>query len=122
MRIPRFIGKVTEESQLLIFCDASIKAYTTTLYLRVNDGTKFQVNLLFSKMRLVPIAKKRKMKDVTIPRLELLAVLIGVRDANFLVRELEMSGFCGPIHNVFYIGSKQENLYQCLLKIVLRRS
>ena len=91
VRIPRFIGKVTEESQLLIFCDASIKAYATTLYLRVNDGTKFRVNLLFSKMRLVPIAKKRRTKDVTIPRLELLAVLIGVRAANFVLRELEMN-------------------------------
>ena len=91
MRIPRFIGKVTEESQLLIFCDVSIKAYATTLYLRVHDGTKFRVNLLFSKMRLVPIAKKRRTKDVTIPRLELLAVLIGVRAANFVLRELEMN-------------------------------
>ena len=91
VRIPRFIGKVTEESQLLIFCDASIKAYATTLYLRENDGTKFRVNLLFSEMRLVPIAKKRRTKDVTIPRLELLAVLIGVRAANFLLMELEMN-------------------------------
>ena len=68
-----------------------MKAYATTLYLRANDGTKFQINLLFSKMRSVPIAKKKRLKDVTIPHLGLLAVLIGVRAANFLVRELEMS-------------------------------
>ena len=63
VRIHRFIGKAPKrDSQLPIFCDASMKAYTTTLYLRVNDGTKFQINLLFSKMRLVPIAKKEKIK------------------------------------------------------------
>ena len=82
-------------SQLLIFCDASMKAYATALYLRVDDGTKFQVNLLFSKMRLVPITRKKKknLKDITIPRLELLAVLIGVRAANFLVKELGVNVF-----------------------------
>ena len=42
-------------------------------------------------MCLVPIAKKKRLKDVIIPHLELLAALIGMRAANFLVRELEMS-------------------------------
>ena len=82
MKVSRFVGNVNKgDSQLLIFCDASMKAYATTLYLRVNDGTKFQVNLLFSKMRLVPITRKKKknIKDITIPHLELLAVLISVR-------------------------------------------
>ena len=56
---------------------------------------KFQVNLLFSKMRLVPITRKKKknLKDITIPRLELLAVLIGVRAANFLIKELGVNVF-----------------------------
>ena len=89
MRIPRFIEKAPKKDiQLLIFCDASMKVYATTLYLRVNDGTKFQINLLFSKMCFVPIAKKKRL---TIPCLELMAVLIGVRAANFLVKELEIS-------------------------------
>ena len=91
VKVPRFVGNVNKgDSQLLIFCDASMKAYATALYLRVNDGTKFQVNLLFSKMHLVPITRKKKknLEDITIPRLELLAVLIGVRVANFLVKEL----------------------------------
>ena len=89
--VSQFVGNINKgDSQLLIFCDASMKAYATALYLRVNDGTKFQVNLLFSKMRLVPITEKKKKqsKDITIPHLELLAVLIGVRAANFLVKEL----------------------------------
>ena len=71
---------------MLIFCDASTKAYATVLYLRLENG---QTNLLFSKMRLV--TKKRKQsKLITIPRFELLAVLIGVRATNFLVKVLEV--------------------------------
>ena len=63
VKVSRFVGNVSKgDSRLLIFCDASIKAYATTLYLRVNDGIKFQVNLLFSKMRLVPVTKKEEFK------------------------------------------------------------
>ena len=42
-------------------------------------------------MRLVPTAREKKrkyIKHLTIPRLELLAMLIGVRAANFIVKEL----------------------------------
>ena len=94
VEVSLFVGNVNKgDSQLLIFCDASMKAYATVLYLRVNDGTKFRVNLLFSKMRLVPTTRKKgkNLKNITIPRLELLAVLIGVRAANFLVKELGMN-------------------------------
>ena len=48
------------DNQLLIFCDASMKAYATVLYLRIKEGTKFQTNLLFSKMCLVPTARGKK--------------------------------------------------------------
>ena len=65
------------------------------------------------------------MKDENILRLELLAILIGVKAANVLLRELEMiiskRILCFDSQFV-YIGSKQEYLCQCLLKVVLRRS
>ena len=76
--------------QLLIFCDASVKAYAAVVYLRFKDGTNFQTNLLFAKMRLVPVGRKSSLKHLTIPRLELLAMLIGVRVANFIVKELRI--------------------------------
>ena len=60
--IPRIIGN--SNCQLLCFCDASAKAYASTVYLSSDAGA----NLLFS----------------SIPRLELLAVLIGVRMLNFV--------------------------------------
>ena len=37
-----------------------MKAYAIVLYLRIKEGTKFQTNLLFSKMRLVPTARGKK--------------------------------------------------------------
>ena len=65
LKISRFVGENINKrnNQLLIFCDASTKAYATLLYLRLENG---QTNLLFSKMRLVP--KKRKQSQlITIP-------------------------------------------------------
>ena len=69
--IPRFIGN--SNCQLLCFCDASTKAYASVIYLSSDAG----VNLLFSKARVAPI------KKLGTPRLELLAVLIGVRNSTF---------------------------------------
>ena len=77
--IPRFIGN--SNCQLLCFCDASTKAYASVIYLSSDAG----VNLLFSKARVAPI------KKLGTPRLELLAVLIGVRMLNFVQEQLQLS-------------------------------
>ena len=63
----------TTRYELLCFCDASHSAYSAAVYLKASDGTKCQVRLVFSKTRVSP------KKKASIPRLELLAVLIGVR-------------------------------------------
>ena len=76
--IPRFIGN--SSCQLLCFCDASAKAYASVVYLSSDAG----VNLLFSKARVAPI------KKLGIPRLELLAVLIGVRMLKFVQEQLQL--------------------------------
>ena len=92
LRFDRFIGRVSGEfRQILVFCDASAKAYSTAIYLRTKCGNEYHTNLLFCKARLVPIGKskkKAKFKHLTIPRLELMAVLIGVRASNFVIKEL----------------------------------
>ena len=78
---------------LFIFCDASIKAYATAIYLRIQSQDDVRVNLMFSKMRLATkgLGAKKKMKEITLPRLELLATTIGIRAANFVTRELQSS-------------------------------
>ena len=63
---------------LLVFCDASKYAYAATVYLREEEGEKCTNSLIFSKTRLSPN------KDISIPRLELLAALIGVRCTGFV--------------------------------------
>ena len=54
-----------------------------------------QNNLTVSKMRLAPITFKKEQKgkqrkEVTLPILELLAVLVGVRASNFVIKELRL--------------------------------
>ena len=79
MKVQRFIGN--ENCQLLCFCDASAKAYATCIYLRCIKEGEVTTNLIFSKSRVAPE------KVVTLPRLELLAVLIGIRCLNFIRKQ-----------------------------------
>ncbi|VDI55591.1 Hypothetical predicted protein [Mytilus galloprovincialis] len=70
----RYIGLDGKCSyQLLCFCDASTKAYACAIYLRHETDESCRVDLIYFKTRLAPI------KKVSIPRLELLAVIIGIR-------------------------------------------
>ena len=79
----------------MTFCDASAKSYAAAVYLRVVSQGLVQVNLVFSNIRLAPcdIKRKRKTKSkqLSLPRLELLAVLIGTRATNFVIKELRLS-------------------------------
>ena len=74
----------TTRYQLLVFCDASKYAYAAFVYLLQEDQDQQRVYLIFSKTRLVPN------KTITIPRLELLAALIGTRCMKFVEKELKV--------------------------------
>ena len=70
VHIPRFVGN--NSAQLLCFCDASSKVYATEIYLRnIYDGTM---------LTLLKGINAPKRKTFTIPRLDLLSVLINVRN------------------------------------------
>ena len=79
-----------EQYKLLVFCDASMKSYAAVVYLRVEKQGSVSVNLFFSKMRLATKSTNKLKKDLTLRRLELLAVNIGIRATNFVVRELKL--------------------------------
>jgi len=50
LRLDRFLGRASGEfSQLLVFCNASAKAYATVVYLRTKFGEEYHNNLLFCK-------------------------------------------------------------------------
>ena len=103
LKIPRFVGNVSKLCELLVFCDASIKAYATALYLRIETQNSISANLVFSKMRLVSKGSNKKglRGNITLPRLELLAVTIGVRTANFVVKELKVT----PLKQILWTDS-----------------
>ena len=75
-RFPRYIGltqKDHEKVTYLLVGDASKHAYAGVVYPYQRIGNICKVDLVFSKLRLAPN------KAVSIPRLELLAALIGTR-------------------------------------------
>ena len=99
LKIPRLSGTIGKDShcQVVVFNDASIKSYAAAVYLLVKNGESIEVNLVFSKMRLTPIQSavaneehQKKGKKLTLPRLELLSTVIGVRAGNFVKDQLKL--------------------------------
>ena len=70
--------------RLVCFCDASAKAYATAVYLHQSFDDTCKADLIFSKTCLAP-------QNTTIPRLELLAVLIGIQALKFVLKELYLN-------------------------------
>lgn len=65
----------TTVTQLHTFTDASFSAYGAVVYLRQNNHD----TLVMSRSRVTPI------RPITLPKLELMAAVIGVRLANFVI-------------------------------------
>nr|CAD2209307.1 unnamed protein product [Meloidogyne enterolobii] len=84
----------TETLQMHCFADASMKAYAVNIYLRITCPHKTNTSLIFAKNRIVP---KGKEKTLTIPRLELLAILIGTRAISFVTNEIKQ-----PIEKLYF--------------------
>ena len=85
--LPRCIAMKTERYityNLTCFCDASAKAYATAIYLHQEMENHAKADLVFAKSRIAPI------KQTTIPRLELMAVVIAVRCATFVKTQLHI--------------------------------
>lgn len=87
LHVPRWIGASTtpEQSEVHVFCDASEKAYGAVLYLRSISEATHSVRIICSKCRLAPI------KKITLPRLELLAALIGSRLLHYFAEETDFN-------------------------------
>ena len=60
-----------------------MKAYATAIYLHQSCSDSCKVDLIFSKTRLAP-------ENMTIPRLELMGVLVGVCALKFVTSELHL--------------------------------
>jgi hypothetical protein len=82
VHVPSWVGTTGKgSSQIHVFCDASERAYGAVLYIRSTYGSETRVQIVCSKSRLAPLQK------VTIPRLELIAALVGARLLNYFCNE-----------------------------------
>ena len=74
VHVPRWMGTSNgHDTQTHVFCDASERAYGAVLYVRSSTREGITVRLACSKNRLASV------KKITLPRLEFLAALVGVR-------------------------------------------
>ncbi|MCP9260713.1 Pao retrotransposon peptidase family protein [Dirofilaria immitis] len=77
--LPRCVIHPSEQMQLHVFTDASSLAYSAAIYVRNYGIEGVKTSLIFAKSRIAPI------KGITIPRLELLAIIVGVRAVHFVI-------------------------------------
>ncbi len=82
--------------EIVCFCDASAKAYATSVYLVQKTDNSAKSDLIFSKTRIAPL------KGMSIPRLELLAVLIGVRGVKFVETQIKL-----PLDSIVLMSDSQ---------------
>ena len=90
IKIPRYIcvanGLRKETTfELMCFTDGSSSAYGAVVYLIAKNNNKIESNMVMAKSRLIP------MKGMTIPRTELMGVLVGVRLLKFVVEQLKVT-------------------------------
>ncbi|CAK5033658.1 unnamed protein product [Meloidogyne enterolobii] len=84
--LPRRALSITpQETEIHTFVDASSCAYAAAVYLRGVNNDSISTSLIFAKNRLKP---KKGGKTLTIPRMELIAILIGVRATAYVKKEI----------------------------------
>ncbi|UYV84394.1 hypothetical protein LAZ67_X002002 [Cordylochernes scorpioides] len=84
IKIPRYMwNDLIFPAEVHIFCDASKIGYGAVAYLRSETGRENTLTLIWSKVRLAP------MKSITIPRLELMAMVLVARLANAIQAALK---------------------------------
>ncbi|XP_075157822.1 uncharacterized protein LOC142231088 [Haematobia irritans] len=99
IRIPRCHGH-SSNVQIHTFVDASVDAYAAAVYLRVELEGNVKCSLIASKTRVAPL------KPISIPKLELMAAVIGLRLSNFITREMSIE-----IHRKVFWSDSKDVLY-----------
>ncbi|GFX10965.1 integrase catalytic domain-containing protein [Trichonephila clavipes] len=95
IKIPRCLNLSSNGIKRLtlhVFCDASKNAYATCVFLRVEYEENVFVKQIQAKARVAPL------KDISIPRLELLACVLGTRLAASVKNDLNL-----PDVRIYYL-------------------
>ncbi|GFW97587.1 uncharacterized protein TNCV_684571 [Trichonephila clavipes] len=95
IKIPRCLNLSSNGIKRLtlhVFCDASKKAYAACVFLRVEYEENAFVKLIQAKARVAPL------RDISIPRLELLACVLGTRHAATVKNDLNL-----PNVRIYYL-------------------
>ncbi|GFW07909.1 integrase catalytic domain-containing protein [Trichonephila clavipes] len=95
IKIPRCLNLSSNGIKRLtfhVFCDASKKAYAACVFLRVEYEENVFVKLIQAKARVAPL------KDISVPRLELLACVLGTRLAAAVKKDLNL-----PDVRIYYL-------------------
>lgn len=92
----------TDDTALHVFADASPRAYGACVYICRNGFSR----LVMSKTRVAPL------KALTLPRLELMAAVIGARLGRHVMESIDVKTMflCGQTAKQFYIGYKHHDL------------
>ncbi|XP_075170482.1 uncharacterized protein LOC142242847 [Haematobia irritans] len=86
VRIPRCypLAYKSGNIQLHVFVDASIDAYAAVAYIRSEYSKEYNCSIICSKTRVAPL------KPISVPKMELMAALIGLRLAKFCCSEFSL--------------------------------
>uniref|UniRef100_A0A914Y218 Integrase catalytic domain-containing protein n=1 Tax=Panagrolaimus superbus TaxID=310955 RepID=A0A914Y218_9BILA len=92
----RMISSISSTKELHIFCDASGEAAAAVAYIKEYIEDECHITLIFAKNRIKPLNTEKNGKStLTIPRMELIGLLIAVRMATFIVNS-HISGVLNP--------------------------
>jgi hypothetical protein len=84
LQIPRHYGydsRISQNVTLHVFVDASLEAYAAVAFIRFENNGHVHVSQVMSKCRVAPV------KYTSVPKLELMAGLIGARLANTIKKQ-----------------------------------
>ncbi|GFR25012.1 integrase catalytic domain-containing protein [Trichonephila clavata] len=101
--IPKIIDEST--TTLHMFSDASGKAFAACVFLRIECDNKVKIKLVQAKSRVAPLKKDpitKTKNEMSIPKLELLAAVIGTR----LVQSVKTSLNIHSIQTFYWTDSK----------------
>ncbi|XP_071042996.1 uncharacterized protein [Parasteatoda tepidariorum] len=106
IQIPRYFGKLINKSTTIhMFSDASGKDFAACVFLRIECEKEVQIKLVQAKSRVAPLKKNpitKNKTEMSIPKLELLAALIGTR----LVQTVKTSLNISDIETFYWTDSK----------------